>query len=166
MQVGTTELAAILGVTPRQVTSLSDQGLIPKAGRGQWPLAETVQAYVRHKVQSEVSRVKRPAAAGADRLKEIKARREELKLAREEGDLVPVNEALFAMDRLTGAVSLQMNNVPARFTRDVEERDRLQVHVDDALTAVAKTMAECAEELRKRDAAAPAPADTDDDAEP
>lgn len=166
MQVGTTELSTILGVTARQVTSLSEQGVIPKAGRGQWPLAETVQAYIRHKVQSEVGRAKRPVAAGTDRLKDIKARREELKLAREEGVLVPVSDALYIMDVLSGALTLQMNNIPARFTRDLDERDRLQGHIDEALTTIAKKMTECGAELEKnRGAPGAPPAEPEDDAE-
>ena len=148
MEVSTADLAEILGVSARRVQQLAGSGVLRKLGHGEWLLPECVQAFVEHKVQSEIRRATKGEANGGDRLKEIKARREELKLAREERELVPLLDAIFAMDQVAGAIVLQMNNVPARFTRDLDERERLQAEIDDALQTVAERIQKCGAALR------------------
>ncbi|MCJ2108040.1 terminase small subunit [Methylobacterium sp. E-041] len=148
MEVSTADLAEILGVSARRIQQLAGSGILRKLGHGEWLLPECVQAFVEHKVQSEIRRTSKGEANGADRLKEIKARREELKLAREERELVPLVDAIFAMDQVAGVVVLQINNVPARFTRDLDERERLQAEIDDVLKSVASRIQKCAAALR------------------
>lgn len=41
-------LAAAFGITPRRVQQLAAEGVLPKAGRGKYPLAEAVRAYLAH----------------------------------------------------------------------------------------------------------------------
>lgn len=160
MEVSTADLAEILGVSARRVQQLGGARVFRKLSHGEWLLPECVQAYIEHKVKSETARQDRSDLKGADRLKDIKTRREELKLAREERELVPLIDAIFAMDRVAGEVALQVNNVPARFTRDLDERERLQVQIDDALQSVADRIAECGAALRAdRDADPPAEED-------
>ena len=92
----------------------------------------------------------------------MKARREELKLAREEAELMLTEDAIFAMDKVAGLVALEVNNVPARFTRDLEQRAKLQTEIDAALTKVADCVRECGNAIRSgRDAD---PAVEEDDA--
>lgn len=148
MEVSTADLAEILGVSARRIQQLAGSGVLRKLSHGEWLLPECVQAFVEHKVQSEIRRTSKGEANGADRLKEIKGRREELKLAREERELVPLVDAIFAMDQVAGVVVLQINNVPARFTRDLDERERLQAEIDDVLKSVASRIQKCAAALR------------------
>ena len=148
MEVSTADLAEILGVSARRIQQLAGSGVLRKLGHGEWLLPECVQAFVEHKVQSEIRRLSKTEATGADRLKEIKARREELKLAREERELVPLTDAIFAMDQVASVVVLQINNVPARFTRDLDERERLQAEIDDVLKTVADRVQKCGTALR------------------
>lgn len=148
MEVSTADLAEILNISARRIQQLAGSGVFRKLGHGEWLLPECVQAFIEHKVQSEVRKVSKSDIAGGDRLKEIKARREELKLAREERELVPLLDAIYAMDQVAGAIVLQMNNVPARFTRDLDERERLQAEIDDALTTVANRIQKCGAALR------------------
>ena len=141
MEVSTADLAEILGVSARRIQQLAGSGVLRKLGHGEWLLPECVQAFVEHKVQSEIRRTSKGEANGADRLKEIKARREER-------ELVPLVDAIFAMDQVAGVVVLQINNVPARFTRDLDERERLQAEIDDVLKSVASRIQKCAAALR------------------
>lgn len=46
--VSTDELGALLGVTARTVTELGRRGIIRRAGRGRWPLAESIRLYCEH----------------------------------------------------------------------------------------------------------------------
>ena len=162
MEVSTADLAEVLGLGERRVQQLANMKVFRRLAHGEWLLPECVQAYIDHKVKSETARLGKASASGADRLKEVKARREELKLAREERELVPLTDALFAMDQVAGVIALEVNNVPARVTRDLDERTRLEAEIHDALAAVAKRIAECAAALRAdRDAD---PAEQEDDA--
>lgn len=148
MEVSTEDLAEILGVTARRIQQLAGAGVLRRQSHGEWVLPESVQSFMEHRLQSEIRKANRGVAAGADRLKEIKARREELKLAREERELVPLADALFAMDQVAGTLALEVNNVPARYTRDLDERDRLQAEIDAVLSTVADRIAECGAALR------------------
>ncbi|WP_191970994.1 hypothetical protein [Methylobacterium soli] len=132
-----------------------------RQSHGEWVLPESVQAFLEYRVQSEIKRLTKGSVTGADRLKEIKARREELKLAREERELVPLVDAIFAMDQVAGAIALEVNNVPARFSRDLDERDRLQAEIDDVLKTVANRIQKCGAALRA-DLDADPPDDEDD----
>ena len=148
MEVSTADLAEILGVSARRIQQLAVAGVLRRQSHGEWVLPESVQAFVEHKVQSEIKRLSKGEANGADRLKEIKIRREALKLAREERELVPLADAIYAMDQVAGTVALQVNNIPARYTRDLDERDRLQAEIDDVLKTVADRIEKCGAALR------------------
>ena len=45
-EVSTSELAVVLGITARYVRQLTEDGRLLKSGRGRYPLAQSVQAYV------------------------------------------------------------------------------------------------------------------------
>lgn len=161
MEVSTAVLAEILGVSERRIQQLAGDGVLRRQAHGEWVLSESVQAFLKYRLQSETRRLTKQVATGADRLKEVKARREELKLAREERELVPLADALYAMDRVAGTLALEVNNVPARYTRDLDERDRLQIAIDDVLRTVADRVAECGVALRA-DSDAASPEDEDE----
>lgn len=148
MEVSTADLAEVLGLGERRIQQLAGLGVFRRLGHGEWLLPECVQAFVDHRVKSETARLAKSTATGADRLKEVKAKREELKLAREERELVPLADALFAMDQVAGTLALEVNNIPARHTRDLDERDRLQAEIDAVLQTVADRVAERGTALR------------------
>ena len=53
------------------------------------------------------------------------------------GELVPLVEAMTLVDEVCGAVVARVNAIPARFTRNIEQRAALQREVDEALAEVA-----------------------------
>src|SRR5215211_7841708 len=101
MEVGTGELATILGITERQVQKLEGKGVLAKSRHGTWPVPANVQRHCRHRVQAAQKRTQGGSSGGSsgEKLKEMKARREELKLAREEAELMLTEDAIFAMDK-------------------------------------------------------------------
>jgi hypothetical protein len=50
---------------------------------------------------------------------------------------VPLAEAMTLVDEVCGAVVARVNAIPARFTRNIEQRAALQREVDEALAEVA-----------------------------
>ncbi|HYD07802.1 MAG TPA: hypothetical protein VEC60_18850 [Reyranella sp.] len=156
MQVSTADLAQVLGITDRRIQQLEKTGVFRRLAHGEWELADSVQSYLRHRLQSETAKRSRSTGGSADaRLKEVKAQREQLRLAREEGELVTLADAVFAMDQVAGAVALEVNNIPARYTRDLDERDRLRREIDAALRKVADCIGKCAKALGARGEADP-----------
>ena len=53
-EVSTSELAVVLGITARYVRQLTEDGRLLKSGRGRYPLAQSVQAYVSMKRDDEL----------------------------------------------------------------------------------------------------------------
>ena len=68
--------------------------------------------------------------------------------ARDERELTPTADCIFAIDKMAGTVALEMNNIPARVSRALDESARIQTEVDAALSKVSACLRECAESLR------------------
>jgi len=131
----TIEVAAkLLMVTPEWIRRLSKDGWVAKTERGRYRVVDVVQGYIRF-LKDEARRATKTAAH--NRLQEIHARKEELVVAQTERELVPLVEAMTLVDEVAGAVVAQVNAIPARFTRNIEQRAALQREVDEALAEVA-----------------------------
>lgn len=149
MQVTTPDLAVILGVTERRVQQLEAAGVFAKAGHGEWDLPAAVQAYIRHRV---AAKTKRTATAGKaeEKLKAAKAAREELKLNVERAALIGTDEALQALDEIMGPLRADLAGVPARVTREMALRDKIENEIDAALGRAADTLAARGAAIRSR----------------
>jgi phage terminase Nu1 subunit (DNA packaging protein) len=148
MRVSTADLARVLGVTERRVQQLENVGVLRHTEHGEWDLAESVQAYLQHRLKAK----RTPAARGKaeERLKEAKASREVLKLAVEEGRLIDVDEALAIIDEIVGTFRADLTGIPARLTRDMTWREKIETEIDGALCRCADLFAERAEAMRAR----------------
>jgi hypothetical protein len=127
-------VAKLLLVTPEWVRRLTKDGWIAKTDRGRYRVVDVVQGYIRF-LKDEARRATKTASH--NRLQEIRARKEELAVAQTERELVPLAEAMTLVDEVCGAVVARVNAIPARFTRNIEQRAALQREVDEALAEVA-----------------------------
>jgi hypothetical protein len=130
--------AKLLMVTPEWVRRLTKDGWITKTDRGRYRVVDVVQGYIRF-VKDEGRRSSKTASH--NRLQDIRTRKEELAVAQTERELVPLVEAMTLVDEVAGAVVARINAIPARLTRNIEQREQLQREVDDALTEVADRIA-------------------------
>jgi phage terminase Nu1 subunit (DNA packaging protein) len=126
--------AKLLMVTPEWVRRLTKDGWITKTERGRYRVVDVVQGYIRF-LKDEARRATKTASH--TRLQEIRARKEELAVAQTERELIPLTEAMTLVDEVAGAVASRVNAIPARFTRNIEQRAALQREVDEALAEVA-----------------------------
>jgi phage terminase Nu1 subunit (DNA packaging protein) len=163
MQVTTADLALVLGVTDRRVQQLETQGVLRKLEHGEWDLAESVQGYLRHRLKAK-QRVTPAGGKAEEKLKAAKAAREELKLAVEEGRLIAADEAVATLDDIVGTLRADLAGIPARLTRDMALRERVETEIDAALGRCADRFAERAEALCP--GSEPGEAATEDDAGP
>jgi phage terminase Nu1 subunit (DNA packaging protein) len=126
--------ARLLMVTPEWVRRLTKDGWIPKADRGRYRVVDVVQGYIRF-LKDEARRSSKSAAH--TRLQDIRARKEELNIAQTERELVPLADAMTLVDEISGTIVARINAIPARLTRNMDERARLQREIDEALVEVA-----------------------------
>lgn len=161
MEVGTAELAEVLGITDRRIQTMEKQGVLHKAAHGKWDLADAVQRYIKFRIDGTKNRTK-PAGSADEKLKQVKADREELKLLKERREVIPLSEAMFVVDVIAGTFALEMNNLAPRLSTDMDERDAIQKKIDEALDEVAATVRKQSESLRTGEL--PDEADEEDDA--
>ncbi|MEL6301105.1 MAG: hypothetical protein AAFR07_05650 [Pseudomonadota bacterium] len=82
-------MAELFRMTPRRIQAMAEEGIIPKSGRGRYPLVASVQGYIAF--LKERARTGAHKADEAIRLKSAQADLQELKLAEIRGDLIPTD---------------------------------------------------------------------------
>lgn len=153
------EAGRLLKVTPTYIRQLARQGVLPKASRGLFPLVGLVQGYIDF-LRSEDRRSSKSAADS--RVRDARAAEIELKMAERRRDLIPQEDAQAAVSALCGMFRQTLNGLPARMTRDLELRTKIEKEVDAALATLARRAREIGTALRTGvDALA---ADEEDDA--
>jgi phage terminase Nu1 subunit (DNA packaging protein) len=138
-------LAELFGVTPRHVRNLLEGAKVKSTVRGQWPLAEAVKAIL---AQAREAREPDALAAARARALNARAKAQEIALARQERDLIPLDEAVEVMDEYTATVRELMDSIPARVTRDLELRRKIEAEIRGAHAAITKKFSASTAELR------------------
>lgn len=162
MVVSVSFIARVLDLTERQIQSLASQGVVPRAEHGKYPLAQTLQAYVRFiktgarsvagddadgVEDPEVPRGEREAAKSYNveraRLTHYKAEIQRLELAHRRAELVAVADvAAIVGDEYANVRSRMLSIAPRVSIRLVGEQDagviqdRLLDEIGAALTAL------------------------------
>lgn len=147
--VATPVLAGLLGVSPRRVQQLHKEGVFSSVGHGRWDAMHCVPAALAHRLESEMARLAREPAE--DRVRQARAREIELRIARDQRDLIPTDEAFGIIEDIIGIYRSSYGGLPARVTRDPVLRRRLEAEVDATQHRVADTlekrMRECGREV-------------------
>ena len=148
------EAMALLQLSKQRLGQLVKDGWIKRPpSRGRYGLADVVQGYIRF-LRDDARRSSKSAAHS--RLQDVRVRKEELAIAERERELVPLADAMNVIDRLNGGMIAGIRALPARLTRDVEMRARMQQEIDDFLHEMADEAAKFGAALRSgRDDTAP-----------
>lgn len=157
--VGAGELAAILGITDRRVRQLVDEGIFFRTGRGRYPLAESVQAYVEWRLKSE--RDRHAGKTPQDRVAELRAREIEQRIALKDRELITTAEHDAVFDEAFGLLKAALIGLPAALTRDLTQRRAIEDAIDGALNRTAARFEQESAKLRPSRQADPS-ADEDD----
>lgn len=138
-------LGTILGITGRRVRQLVSETVISKSGRGQYPVASAITAYVKW-VQESRERVT-PSEA---RERVLAARAEQIEMANKQTAhaLIDTEGAIAAVDEVVGAYRTELAGLPARLTRDLDKRDEIEREIDGLLGRVTSIFHKRAAELR------------------
>lgn len=139
--ISTSESAGLLAVSKTYVRKLAADGWISQAAPGRFRLGDVVAGYVKF-LKDDARRSSKTASAS--RAQDARAREIDLRIAREEKELIPLDVATYAIDEFVTTAVREFRNIPARATRDLAVRKKLQTEIDAALTAVADRAAKCA----------------------
>lgn len=126
VQLTAPQVAALAGRTDRWVRGMAQDGYFEKDGRGKYTLGSIIQGLLRHEEDLAASGNKTAAAAKATaaRTAEIEQR-----MAIRARELIPIDDAIMALDQLAGVVNAEMSGLPARITRDLDVRKKAEAEV-------------------------------------
>jgi restriction endonuclease Mrr len=129
-----TQAAALLNRTPRWVQNLVAAGFIQKSKRGSYSVVEVVRGAVAY-YEDQLERTNKSAAAS--RATDARTREIELRIAERRRELIPVEEAKAVVMEYAQIVRAELSGLPARFTRDVAERRKLEQELDGSFGRIA-----------------------------
>jgi len=144
--IDVTTAAKLLMLTPDRVTQLVRAGHIKRAARGRYALVDVVQGYVRY-LKAEARKGSRTAAHS--RIQEAKAQEIELRLAEKRRQLIPLEDALFVVEVTTATFRDELLGLPARFTRDMDLRRKLEAETHESLNRMATAAGAAAKSFRE-----------------
>lgn len=143
------QAASLLMISATRVRQLVADGWIKKAGKDQYPLVSVVQGYINFRNDADRRATQN---ASMNRLRDIRAEREAQALAADRRELVPVNDAISAVDDIIGAYRNELDGFAARVTAKVpggiETRRKIEAEVYDLLQRVTGVFGTARRDLR------------------
>lgn len=126
-------LGALTGLTDRQIRNLASEGVVVKADRGRYLL-----------IASNTALLERAKSQGTDAISAARAdyataKAEAAKLANAEKrrELIPTEDVLAAIDIMIAKFRDELAGLPARFTRDMDLRRKLEAETHASLNRIA-----------------------------
>lgn len=152
------QASKLLMITPQWLRQLAAQGFIPKAVKGRYPMVAAVQGYIKSLKDEDKRSTKTAADSG---LKAARQREVELRIAREEGRLIEMEDVEAVVSSVFATLRAELSGIPASVTRDVKLRKEIEKGLNEAFTRSEGKFREACEALQAgRD---PLGADGDDD---
>lgn len=124
------ELADLVGVDARMVRFYAARDVAVRTDRGQYNLRQSIRNLISEARRTGEPNENRKAEA---RLKEARAREVELRIAERNRELIPMTDALEVVDGLMGLIRDELATLPARLTRNVDERAKIEAEIDAML---------------------------------
>ena len=135
-------VARLLMLSEERVRQLVKLEIIPKEAKGVYSPVKVVQGYIKFLKDEERRNSK---SATVTRMQEAKAQEIEMRVAESQRRLVPVEDASAAIDLIMAKVRAEIAGIPARATRDLELRRRLEAEVHGTLNRIAEAIVASAE---------------------
>ncbi|QOZ06643.1 hypothetical protein XH96_03255 [Bradyrhizobium sp. CCBAU 51765] len=123
--------AAYLDLTRQRVAALANDGNLPRKDDGTFDLDECRVAYIRFLRQAASRRVAN-GDSGAQ-LREARAREIELRVAKEIGELIPLEDVTMVMQEIVSTFCAELNGLPTACTRDLDLRNMIENQVSSAI---------------------------------
>lgn len=132
------QAATLLNRSTSWVQKLVSEGYIARAGTNQYSVVAIVRGTVSY---YEDLLEKSNKAAAASRATDARTREIELRIAERKRDLIPQEDARAVVSEVAAMVKAEFVGLPARFTRDMAERRRLEQEIDGSFERLAEAVA-------------------------
>ncbi len=135
--IGVSEAAKLAACTARHIQQLVAEGFIPKSGHGTYRVRDVAAGRIAS-LKDEERRGSRSAAKG--RLSDVRTAEIEQRMAERNRAMVQQanDHTLAVVDEFAGSLLSDLLGLPARVTKDLELRRKLDDGIRDAFTAAAK----------------------------
>jgi hypothetical protein len=138
--VSITEFAAMAGVSAEWVRLRITDGRIPKAARGKVALGPALAGVVAYGEAARQRAAAKVDDATWNRLRAARAEEIEVRVAERKRDLIGMDEAQLMVSMICATVGTELTNLPARITRDMELRRKIETEVDCARNRITAKM--------------------------
>ena len=139
--ITTEELRRLTGYAKSSIVALEQEGVIARTAKDTWAI-ETVPTLIAH------LRERKPVVStDRSRFEKARAEREELKAKKLAGELCPVSEFHDCWVLMFGAILSRLVALPARCTRDLALRKRIEEEVNNLRHEVSDEFQRRADEL-------------------
>lgn len=128
-----------------RIVQLVDEGALPRNKDGSFDLDACRVAYIRY-LRSEDRRGAKSATAS--RVQEARAKEIELRTAREEARLIPLDDVSAAIADILGTYRSELSGVPAAASRDLAVRAEIEKQLNDAIERCRKRFDQVSDDLR------------------
>ncbi|MDI4656021.1 type IV toxin-antitoxin system AbiEi family antitoxin domain-containing protein [Xanthobacter autotrophicus] len=134
-EVSADDLASLLEVTSKTIRNLADRGVIVRASRGKYLLAESIRNLL-----ADARKASRSNDLDKEQLALVREKRRaaELRNAETEGRLIELDEAFAVLDQIIATYRIGLDGLPARITRDVTLRKQIKAECDATLIEASK----------------------------
>lgn len=144
--ISTEQASRLLMISGERIRQLVKMDYIPRIAKGKVPLVGAVQGYIRFLKDEERRSSK---SATATRMQDAKASLIDINIKERLRQLVPIEDAQAAFDIVLGKVRAEFDGLPARMTRDMELRRKLEAEVNESLKRIAEAIGASADFLEK-----------------
>jgi hypothetical protein len=144
--LGSDQTARLLDISGAFLRRLTQDGKIPKQAKGRYVLDEAVRAYIRF-LRDENARTTK--SAHQNRMHEAKAAEIEMRLAERRRELIPTEDVYAAIDIMIAKFRDELAGLPARFTRDMDLRRKLEAETHESQNRIAEALAATAKFIRE-----------------
>lgn len=131
------QAAALLNRSPRWVQNLAKDGFISKASAGRYTVVEVVRGALAY-YENLLEKTNKTAAAS--RATDARTREIELRIAERRGQLMPIEDFRQAIAVISAAMKAELVGFPARVTRDLTERKKLEAELDATFDRIAASL--------------------------
>lgn len=128
----------LLMIGPDRIRQLIRAGYIAKVRPGYTTIVSAVQGYIRFLKDEDRKNTK---AGSASRATDARTREIELRIAERKRDLIPQEDARAVVLQIAAEYKAEFIGLPARYTRGMTERRRLEKEIDASFDRIADALA-------------------------
>jgi hypothetical protein len=138
------QVAALCGRSTQWVHQLAKAGFVQKQGKNEYALVAVVRGVIAY---YEDLQAKNGKTAAANRATEARTREIELRIQERQRDLIPLEDARAVVSEMAALVRAEFQGLPARYTRDMQDRRKLEQDIDGSFERLSRRAEEAARAL-------------------